>query len=73
MIPANQSFYQMSTPLGDHKKRRLSANPVSRLSVIPCELERSFANNELDPPDFEVWSMSLHTIHVHVLYAIPGV
>ena len=55
MIEANQSFYQMSTPLGD-KKRRLSESAVSRLSIIPtCTwMEKSFVTESDDDEDFEV-------------------
>ena len=51
MIPANQSFYQISTPV-DNKKRRLSESAVSRLSIIPSLMEKSFLTEDL--PDFEV-------------------
>ena len=52
MVPANQSYYQVSTPVGDKRRRLSSAPAVSRLSIIP-PLEKSFASSD-DTPDFEV-------------------
>ena len=55
MVTANESFYQMSTPVGA-KKRRISGSSVpSRLSSIPA-LEQSFID---DSTDFEVKNMRL--------------
>lgn len=52
MVTANESFYQMSTPVGA-KKRRISGSSVpSRLSSIPA-LEQSFID---DSTDFEIFS-----------------
>ena len=54
MVPANESFYQVSTPNADSsKKRRISASMVpDRLSVIPPLFEKSFIQD--DSSDFEV-------------------
>ena len=54
MVPANESFYQISTPNADgSKKRRISASMVpDRLSVIPPLFEKSFIQD--DSSDFEV-------------------
>ena len=53
MIKANQSVYQMSTPLGN-RKRRLSESVV--LSHIhPCaEKKKLFVTESDDDEDFEV-------------------
>ena len=59
MVPANQSYYQISTPVGD-KRRRLSAAAVSRLSIIP-QLEKSFTSCD-ETPDFEVGCFNLTTV-----------